>query len=114
MSKWHRLTPAEPDDIDQDHVVLCREDKYLDGYGLQIQEAVYIDGNLMPSEHDYSVILNKAELSAIPPVRALIEAARDVVEGAAASIRSGSCECPACERRAHLAAALAPFKDGDE
>ena len=43
-------------------------------------------------------------------VKALVDAARDVVEGARREMVTIDCDCGACQRRARLAEALAAFE----
>ena len=45
----------------------------------------------------------------IPEVKALVDAARAVVEGALKEMVTAGCYCGACSRRARLAEALEPF-----
>ena len=54
--------------------------------------------------------LSVAPLLGVPQVKALVDAAQAVVQGAREDISWPGCTCGVCTRRAHLADALVPFK----
>ena len=111
VTKWARITPGTED---RDNIIAAI---WVDGHaelfkGRQLHGEIRIPIGgpyIELSVDEMANIPNVLPLPPAPEVKALVDAARAVVQGAADEIRSDGCECPACKRRLHLADALAPF-----